>query len=39
MPKNIKPYKGIAMESVIARWYGKNRGAAPEPSFAYPKNN
>jgi ubiquinone/menaquinone biosynthesis C-methylase UbiE len=27
---NVKPYKGLAMEGAIARWYSKNTGRASE---------
>ena len=35
--KPAKPYKGLAMESLIAKWYAKNTGRAPEQKVIFNK--
>ncbi len=35
--KSVKPYKGMAMEGVIAKWYAKNTGRAPEQKVIFNK--
>ena len=35
--KSSKPYKGLAMEGVIAKWYAKNTGRAPEQTLIFNK--
>ena len=35
--KSAKPYKGLAMEGIIARWYAKNTGRAPEQKVIFNK--
>ena len=35
--KPVKPYKGLAMEGMIARWYAKNTGRAPEQKTIFNK--
>jgi len=35
--KPIKPYKGLAMEGMIAKWYAKNTGRAPEQKTIFNK--
>ncbi|MBL8080710.1 MAG: class I SAM-dependent methyltransferase [Anaerolineales bacterium] len=32
-----KPYKGLAMEGIIAKWYAKNTGRAPEQKVIFNK--
>ncbi|HJS17839.1 MAG TPA: class I SAM-dependent methyltransferase [Anaerolineales bacterium] len=33
----VKPYKGLAMEGMIARWYAKSTGRAPEQKATFNK--
>jgi ubiquinone/menaquinone biosynthesis C-methylase UbiE len=33
----VKPYKGLAMEGIIAKWYAKNTGRAPEQKMIFNK--
>jgi ubiquinone/menaquinone biosynthesis C-methylase UbiE len=33
--KPAKPYKGLAMEGMIAKWYAKNTGRAPEQKVIF----
>jgi ubiquinone/menaquinone biosynthesis C-methylase UbiE len=35
--KSIKPYKGLAMEGIVAKWYAKNTGRAPEQTLIFNK--
>ena len=35
--KTAKPYKGLAMEGLIAKWYAKNTGRAPEQKVIFNK--
>ncbi len=35
--KPAKPYKGLAMEGVIAKWYAKNTGRGPEQKIIFNK--
>jgi ubiquinone/menaquinone biosynthesis C-methylase UbiE len=35
--KSAKPYKGMAMEGMIAKWYAKNTGRAPEQKVIFNK--
>jgi len=35
--KPTKPYKGLAMEGMIAKWYAKNTGRAPEQKSIFNK--
>jgi ubiquinone/menaquinone biosynthesis C-methylase UbiE len=35
--KQIKPYKGMAMEGVIAKWYARNTGRASEQKYLLEK--
>jgi ubiquinone/menaquinone biosynthesis C-methylase UbiE len=35
--KPIKPYKGLPMEGMIAKWYAKNTGRAPEQTIIFNK--
>lgn len=32
-----KPYKGLAMEGIVAKWYAKNTGRAPEQTVIFNK--
>ena len=33
----VKPHKGLAMEGIIAKWYAKNTGRAPEQKATFNK--
>ena len=35
--KRAKPYKGLAMEGLIAKWYARNTGRAPEQKVIFNK--
>jgi ubiquinone/menaquinone biosynthesis C-methylase UbiE len=35
--KSAKPYKGMAMEGMIAKWYAKNTGRAPQQKVIFNK--
>ena len=35
--KSVKPYKGMAMEGMIAKWYAKNTGRAAEQKVIFDK--
>lgn len=35
--KSAKPYKGLPMEGMIAKWYAKNTGRAPEQKIIFNK--
>lgn len=35
--KPARPYKGMAMEGVVAKWYAKNTGRAPEQKVIFNK--
>jgi ubiquinone/menaquinone biosynthesis C-methylase UbiE len=35
--KSVRPYKGMAMEGMIAKWYAKNTGRAPEQKVIFNK--
>src|SRR5215510_6883971 len=35
--KSVKPYKGMAMEGMIAKWYAKNTGRAEEQKVIFNK--
>ena len=35
--KPVKGYKGLPMEGMIAKWYAKNTGRAPEQKIIFNK--